>query len=123
MRMVRCVCKLLYSCASVSASYIHSHSVVTIGFNRTAYSLSEDMSSAIVTLSVQNGTLDRDVIVTLSTINGTAIRESPKPQEANKSPLTLSTSHFSSWGRVHTYIYQCQFQCQYINSNSGHSHS
>ena len=50
-------------------------SVVTIGFNKTAYSVSEDAVSAIVTLSVQTGTLDRDVIVTLSTINDTAMCE------------------------------------------------
>ena len=77
----------------MSASYIHSHSVVTIGFNRTAYSLSEGMSSAIVTLSVQNGTLDRDVIVTLSTINGTAMRESPKTTGVQK--RYINTLYFS----------------------------
>ena len=49
--------------------------VVTIGFNETAYSVSEDAGSANVTLSVQTGTLDRNVIVTLSTINGTAMCE------------------------------------------------
>ena len=54
-------------------------SVVTIGFNRTAYYVSEDAGSVTVTLSVQTGTLDCDVIVTLSTINGTAMRESLKP--------------------------------------------
>ena len=50
-------------------------SVVTIGFIETAYSVSEDAGSANVTLSVQTGTLDRDVIVTLSTISGTAMCE------------------------------------------------
>ena len=54
-------------------------SVVTIGFNRTAYSVSEDAGSVTVTLSVQTGTLDRDVIVTLSTINGTAMCKYLKP--------------------------------------------
>ena len=49
--------------------------MVTIGFNRTAYSLIEDAGSISITLSVQNETLDRDVIVTLSTINGTAMCE------------------------------------------------
>ena len=49
--------------------------MVTIGLNRTVYSVSEDAGSVTVTLSVQNGTLDRDVIVTLSTINGTAMCE------------------------------------------------
>ena len=47
--------------------------MVTIGFNKTAYSVSEDAGSVSVTLSVQTGGLDRDVIVTLSTVNGTAL--------------------------------------------------
>ena len=41
--------------------------------------MSEDAGSATVMLSVQAGTLDRDVIVTLSTINGTALCESLRP--------------------------------------------
>ena len=49
--------------------------VVTIGFNKTAYSASEDASSVSITLSVEIGALDRDVIVTLSSINGTAMRK------------------------------------------------
>ena len=49
--------------------------VVTIGFNKTAYSASEDAVSVSVTLSVESGTLDRDVIVNLSTISGTALCE------------------------------------------------
>ena len=49
--------------------------MVTIGFNKTAYSVSEDAGSVSVTLSVQTGILDKDVIVTLSTINSTAICE------------------------------------------------
>ena len=47
--------------------------MVTIGFNKTAYSVSEDAGSVSVTVSVQTGTLDRDVIVTLSSISGTAM--------------------------------------------------
>ena len=47
--------------------------MVTIGFNKTAYSVSEDASSVSITLSVQIGALDRDVVVTLSSINGTAM--------------------------------------------------
>ena len=48
-------------------------SVITIGFNKTAYSVSEDAGSVNVTVSVQAGTLDRDVVVTLLSINGTAV--------------------------------------------------
>ena len=48
-------------------------SVVTIGFNKTAYSVSEDAGSVSIALSVQMGALDRDVVVTLSTVNGNAI--------------------------------------------------
>ena len=47
--------------------------MVTIGFRSTTYSGSEDADSVSVTVSVQAGTLDRNVIVTLSTINGTAM--------------------------------------------------
>ena len=69
--------KLLY----IDYSYICKHecnlftftSVVTIGFNKTAYSVSENASSVGVTLSVQKGILDRDVLVTLSSINSTAV--------------------------------------------------
>ena len=49
--------------------------MVTIGFNKTAYSVSEDAGNVIVTLFVESGTLDRDVIVSLSTISGTAMCE------------------------------------------------
>ena len=49
--------------------------VVTIGFNETAYSVSEDAGNVSVTLFVETGTLDRDVIVTLSTTRGTAMCE------------------------------------------------
>ena len=47
--------------------------MVTIGFNKTAYSVSEDAGSVSITLSVQMGAQDRDVVVTLSSINGTAL--------------------------------------------------
>ena len=49
--------------------------VATIGFNRTAYSVSEDAGSVSVTLSVQTATLERNVILTVSTINSTAMCE------------------------------------------------
>ena len=49
--------------------------MVTIGFNKTAYSVYEDADSVSVTLFVESGTLDRDVIVNLSTISGTAMCE------------------------------------------------
>ena len=58
-------------------------SVLTIRFNKAAYSVSEDAGNVSITLSVQNGVLDRDVIVTLSTVNGTAMCESLKPLYLN----------------------------------------
>ena len=70
----------------MSMSVIHitfTTSVFTIGFNKTAYSVSEDAGNVSITLSVQNEVLDRDVIVTLSTINGTALCESLKPLYLN----------------------------------------
>jgi len=52
---------------------IFTTSVVTVGFDKTAYSVSEDAGSVSVTVSIQTGTLDRDVVVALSTVNGTAV--------------------------------------------------
>ena len=49
--------------------------MVTIGLNTTTYSVCEDALSVNVTLSVQAGTLDRDVVVTLTTMNSTAMCE------------------------------------------------
>ena len=66
-----------------SSLFIFTSSVVTIGFSRTAYSVSEDAGSVSVRVSIQNGAPDRDVIVTLSTINGTAMCESLKPLYLN----------------------------------------
>ena len=63
----------IYACRHHCNSFIFTTSVVTIGFNKTAYSVSEDAGSVSVTVSVQTGTLDRDVIVTLSSISGTAM--------------------------------------------------
>ena len=59
-----------------NCSNLLTTSVVTIRFPEAAYPVSEDAGNVSVTVSVQNGTLDRDVIVTLSTINSTAIWKS-----------------------------------------------
>jgi len=64
--------------------------VVTVGFGRTAYSVSEDADSVSVTVSVQAGTLDRDVVVTLSTVNGTAMC---KFQSETQQQLLIYFSH------------------------------
>ena len=64
-----CIYANKYHCKS----FIFTTSVVTIGFNKTAYSENEDAGSVSITLSVQTGTLDRDVVVTLTTISGTAL--------------------------------------------------
>ena len=66
---------LLYICDHECNKFTFSILVVTIGFSRTGYYVSEDAGSVNVTVSVQSGTLDRDVIVNLSTINGTALCE------------------------------------------------
>ena len=57
--------------------------MVTIGFSKADYSVSEDVGSVSVTVSIQNGALDRDVIVTLSTVNDSAMCESLKPLYLN----------------------------------------
>ena len=62
-----------YVCKHKCSLFTFTTSVVTIGFNKTAYSVSEDGGSVTITLSVQIGALDRDVVVTLSSINGTAV--------------------------------------------------
>jgi len=59
-------------------------SVLKIGFSIAAYSVSEDAGSVSITISVQTGGLDRDVLVTLSTVNGTALCESLKPLYLNE---------------------------------------
>ena len=97
-------------------------SVVTIGFNKTAYSVIEDAGSVSITLSVQMGALDRDAVVTLSSINGTAVCKFQKSTIVASMLIFHSLISFS-WRRVHTCFYQCHFQCRYTNSNSGHSHS
>jgi len=53
----------LHNCVSSSA--------VTIGFDATTYNVTEG-GSVNVSVSVQSGTLARDVVVTLQTVNGTA---------------------------------------------------
>ena len=67
------VCISLYICNYMCNLFTFTTSVVTIGLNKTAYSVSEDASSVSITLSVQIGALDRDVVVTLSSMNGTAL--------------------------------------------------
>ena len=66
--------------------------MVTVGFNRAAYSASEDAGGVSITVSVQNGALDRDVIVTLSTVNGTAMC---KFQYGTQSQLAFISPTFS----------------------------
>ena len=69
--------KLLYVyhfiCKHKCNLFTFTTSVITIGFNKTAYSVSEDAGSVTIMLSVQIGALDRDGLVTLSSINGTAM--------------------------------------------------
>ena len=48
---------------------------VTIGFSPTTYTVSEDVGSVSVAVSLLNGILGRDVVVTLQTLDGTAMGE------------------------------------------------
>jgi len=50
---------------------------VTIGFDATAYTFTEtdDTVSRSVSVSVQSGSLARDVVVTVQTVDGTATGE------------------------------------------------
>ena len=51
---------------------IFPSSVVTIGFDPAAYTITEGAGSVSVTVNVQ-GSLARDVVVTLSSVDGTAM--------------------------------------------------
>ena len=73
------LCIHVQLCKNQCNVFSFTTSVVTIGFNKTAYSVSEDAGNISVTVSVQNGTLGRDVLVTVSTVNNTALCESLKP--------------------------------------------
>ena len=56
-------------------SHVHcfsSSSVVTIGFDATSYTITESTSSVSVSVSMQDGSLARDVVVTVETMDGTA---------------------------------------------------
>ena len=86
-------------------------SVFTIGFNKTAYSVSEDAGNVSITLSVQNEVLDRDVIVTLSTVNGTALCESLKP-------LHLKMQfHWHPYQYTHCIIYPAGIDYEAVTTN------
>ena len=81
-------------------------SVVMIGFNPATYSVREDAGSVSVTLSVQDGIQDRDVLVTLTTMNSTAMCESLKTlvDEYSVKLIYLYISHLSSWYGVYSSI-------------------
>ena len=88
--------------------------VFTIGFNKTAYSVSEDAGSVYITLSVQNEVLDRDVIVTLSTVNGTAMCESLKPLHLN---VQFHWHHCQSTPCVHYLISPAGMDYEAVTTN------
>ena len=48
---------------------------VTIGFSTTTYTVSEDVGSVSVAVSLLNGILARNVVVTLQTLDGSAMGE------------------------------------------------
>ena len=71
----------MFSLVAVCVSTImsdnhHFSSAVAIGFNPTSYSVSEDVGSVTVAVSLLSGILARDVIVSLHTMNNTAIGKS-----------------------------------------------
>ena len=91
-------CKLQYgySCEYKCNSFIFTTSVVTIGFSRATYSVSEDAGSTSVIVFIQSGTLDRDVVVTLSTISGTSMcKFLSEPQQ--QLVCYFSHIHISLW--------------------------
>ena len=59
----------------LNASIIFPILEVTIGFNRAAYSVSEDAGNVSAIVSVLSGTLARDVSVRVFTSDATAVSE------------------------------------------------
>ena len=54
----------------------HYSSAIVIGFNPTTYSVSEDVGSVTVAISLLRGILARDVTVSLQTMNSSAMGKS-----------------------------------------------
>ena len=77
--------------------------MITVGFNRAAYSVSEDAGGVSITVSVQTGTLERDVIVTLSTVNGTAMCKF-QSETQSKLVFILPTSRICKAGEEYTAV-------------------
>ena len=46
--------------------------VIIIGFDATSYTIAESATSVSVSVSVQSGSLARDVVMTVQTMDGTA---------------------------------------------------
>ena len=92
---------------SSSAMYVtFTTSVITIGFNKTAYSVSEHAGSVTITLSVQIGALDRDVVVTLLNINGTAMCKFLKELKSTiAASMLILRSLISSAGEEYTTVF------------------
>ena len=67
----------------------HYSSAVAIGFNPTTYSVSEDVGSVTVAVSLLSGILVRDVIVSLQTMNGTAVGKSLSYLSSSEYATTL----------------------------------
>ena len=90
---------------SMSAMYItFTTSVITIGFNKTAYSVSEDAGNVSITLSVQIGALDRDVVVTLLNINDTPMCKFLKELKSTIAASMILHSLISLAGEEYTSV-------------------
>ena len=84
---------------------IFAITVVTIGFNKTAYTVSEDAGRVSVLVSVQTGTLGRDVVVTLSNINGTALCKFLNNRNPVQQLVCHTHSVISSAGEKYTSVF------------------
>jgi len=78
---------------------IQDDDAVTIGFNDTTYNVTEG-GNVSVSVSVQSGTLARDVVVTLQTMNGTAT--APSDYTAVSSDLTFNAGTLTQTVEIST---------------------
>ena len=69
-----------------------SSSVVTIGFDVASYTITESANSVSISVSVQSGSLARDVVVTVETMDDTATGEALSHTQT----LYMCHSHFIS---------------------------
>ena len=75
--------------------------VITIGFDPVTYSVLEDAGSVNVTVSILNGTLERNVVVTLLVPGGIATGNFNKHSSWTPTKTHYLFLYLSSWDRLY----------------------